>query len=580
MNLTKYFRPDREELKKTEAYELYVRGERYKSQINLYEVVNQNYRYYEGNQWKGVQVGNLSALVFNIIRSIGRYKVATILMNDTKAIFSPMDAGTDSPQGQVADLLTRYMETVWENLKLDWQSRKGLKHAYITGDLIAYVYYDEAEGREVYEEIDNVNFYPGDVNSPDVQRQPWVIVVCRRPVTEVRDEAMRNGLSQEEAALIVSDTKSDRQAGDGARNEMDDGGAGGPGGMCNVYIKFWKDKQTGTVHCSKSTETVDFMPDTDLMLRRYPFAHMQWEEKKGEFHGQSDVEYMIQNQKALNLIQSMSMTSMRYFGYPKMVYNQAAFGQKPPSNAIGAALSVVSCDDVRKMVNYLTPPPMSGDTYKVFDEILSVTKDLNGANDAALGNVNPEQASGVAITATINQVSMPLDEQRMQYYNFVEDLALVFADMWATQNRELSVRYQDEDGNQAEAALTPEQLAQVQLKVKIDVGATNRWTEGLVTQSLNNMLEGGHIDFETFVELVPKSSGIPKEQLLQKIRRQKEEAAMMQQAAGTGTMQPGAAGPQRGSQQYIEELLAELTPGEQAAVSQQPEILESVMLGQ
>lgn len=571
-----YYKPDVLTLRRSEPYELYLRGRDHKDKINLYSNVAQCYRFYEGDQWAGVDLGNLNALVFNIIRSIGRYKVSQVLMNDTKVLFSCAE-NRDPVMQEAAEQLTQYTATLWERLKLDWQARRGLTHAYITGDLISYVYLDE-NGEERYEEIDSVNFYPGNVNEQDIQAQPYIVVVCRRPVADVRDEAAQNGLSEEEIELIVSDEETMWQASDGAKRELD------PSGMCNCYLKFWKDKRTDTVWMKKSTQAVDYLPDTDTLGKRYRFAHMVWEEKKGEFHGIGDVQYLIPNQKAINMIQSMNMTNLRYFGFPKMIYNKSAFNSQEPNNAIGSMIGVAgNADDVRKAVSYLTPPALSGDTYKVFGDMLSVTKDMNGANDAALGNINPEQASGAAIAATVQQSAMPLENQRQQFYNYVEDLALNFADLWVTGNRDRVLRYQDDDGNDVVEFLTGEQLRQLRLSVRIDVGATNRWTEGLVTQALNNMLAGKYIDFETFVKLVPRSSGIPKEQLLEYVREQREaaqqaQAAQMQTPGGEIQTNGDTAMPQRNSGEYVTELLQALSPEEQQAVQENPELLEQVLM--
>ena len=99
---------------------------------------------------------------------------------------------------------------------------------------------------------------------------------------------------------------------------------------------------------------------------------------------------------------------------------------------VGSAIEVMDTPaaKVTDHVAYLHPSPMSADAKNLTDEMISQTRDLAGAGDAALGQINPEQASGSAIIAVRDQAALPLNEQIAEYKQFCEDVAAIWFDLW------------------------------------------------------------------------------------------------------------------------------------------------------
>ena len=203
------------------------------------------------------------------------------MQNDTKVVYS---AGNADPTTKEATAkLTKYAEHLWEKLKMDFNNENVLKDGAISGDGFSY-FWDDSKQEICIELIDSTNIFPSNPNADNIQAdQDYIELSFRRSVESVRREAEYYKVSQDLIDNIVSDTETQYQAGDSAKIELDDNS------MCIVLMKFWKDPKTNTIHCKKSTKTVNLFEDEDTLLERYPIAMFSWETVKNSFHGVSDV---------------------------------------------------------------------------------------------------------------------------------------------------------------------------------------------------------------------------------------------------------------------------------------------------
>ena len=129
------------------------------------------------------------------------------------------------------------------------------------------------------EEIDKNNIYYGNENESDIQQQPYILVVQRKPVREVRDMARDyrdrnlNNLTEQQIEGIISDMEFWEQPGSEKRIEE-------ISPMCLVIKMFERDEE-GKVWVSESTRTAEIMRAQSTECELYPFAHFVWEEEKG-----------------------------------------------------------------------------------------------------------------------------------------------------------------------------------------------------------------------------------------------------------------------------------------------------------
>ena len=501
----------------TTVWEQYQRGVEYKNRIKLYNEVDEGFRYYQGDQWKGVDTKGLPRPVFNIIKPVINYRVSNVLSADTKIVYKSDNVlSEDAPiLNEVAEKLTLYAGQLYERLKMDYLSDTILKDSAITGNGCLYFYYDTNAKEVVADVVDITNIYPQNPNNASIQEQESIIIAFRRSVESVREEAKANGVK--DVDIIAADTDNTELAGDKAKIEVENND------MCIVLLKMWKDKKTGTVWFKKSVKEFDIIKDTDLGLKYYPVALMTWENQKNCFFGVSDIRNLIPNQRYVNAIAAMIMYATTYTAFPTMVYDHTVVDT--PTNELGKAIGVnASGQSIRNVIDFITPGQISPDAFNMFNTTMQLTKELMGANDGALGNIDPEQASGKSILAVAEQSAIPLESIKRRFYNFIEDVAIIWADMWrnySVDGKKISIA--NEDGTTDNYEITAEAFDKLMLSVKIDVGATNRYSELAVMQTLDNLLMNQMIPFEWWVQLQPSSSGLPKAKLMEFLKQQKQE---------------------------------------------------------
>lgn len=498
----------------TTAWQEYQRGIEFKRKIDYYNTVDENYRYFQGDQWGDTQSEGLPTPVFNVIKPVILYKVSMIMQNETKIMYSTENsADKDYPHlNQVTQLLSQYSETLWDKLKMDYNNEMLLQEGALTGNGFAYFYIDDSTGEIKTEIIDGTNIYPANPNVPSVEAQPYVTIAFRRSVAEIREESKLFGFK--ETDLITSDNDTKEIAGDAGKIEIEDSD------MCIVLLKMWKDKKTGTVHYSKSTRACEYIKDVDLKIKRYPLAMFTWENKKNCFFGLSDVTGLIPNQDYINTIAAMIMASTTFTAFPKMVYNEDYV--ENPNNQIGVAIGVNGSNmPINDVISYISPTSTSTDVFNMFDRTIDLTRDLMGANENALGDIDVSSTSGKAILAVLEQTARPLESIKRRFYNYLEDVAMIWAELWrVTSDKAKAITVKDENGESKVYYISAKAFQKLMLNTRIEIGPSNRWSQVTMLKTLENLLTGGYIPFEWYVKLLPDNSGIPRERLLELIASQ------------------------------------------------------------
>ncbi|MBR0277303.1 MAG: hypothetical protein IJQ50_02435 [Clostridia bacterium] len=503
----------------TNIWQEYENGVEFKRKIDYYNTVDENYRYFQGEQWGNTESEGLPTPVFNVIKPVVRYKVSTIMQNDTKIRYmSENSTDLDYPYlNEVTSLLSDYSETLWERLKMDFNNEMLLQEGAITGNGFSYFYLDENTNEINIELVDGTNIYPANPNIPSIEEQRYITIAFRRSCEEVREEAKKAGFKDIE--LIVPDTETKNLAGKEGKIEIRDSD------MCIVLLKMWRDKKTDTIHYAKSTKSCVYIEDEDLKIRRYPIAMMTWENKKNCFFGVSDVTGLIPNQDYINTIAAMIMASTTFTAFPKMVYNEDYVDN--PNNSVGVAIGVNGSNmPISDIISYISPQSTSSDVFNMFDRTIDLTKDLMGANDNALGDIDVSTTSGRAILAVLEQTSLPLESIKRRFYNYLEDIALIWAEFWRCgSDKAKAVTVKGENGNDRVYYISSKAFKKLMLNTRIEIGPSTRWSEITLLKTLENLLSGGYISFEWYINLLPENSGIPKMKILELMEKAKREQA-------------------------------------------------------
>lgn len=537
--------------------EEYKRGTDFKNHFGargMYEQNRINERFYAGDQWHGASVGNDRPLVrYNVIKRIGEYKQAVIGASPVAVNFSAdgvpntvdiaervrriREHVANNPVGGLAEVpfigndviptteevnlvmsaMSDYFRVQSERLQFDDKKERVLRNAYNSGTGVLYTYWDSQARTGLYademrrtpitgdiacEVLDIENVYFGDPTNDDVQAQPFIIVANRQTVDSVRREAKANGISDEEIARITADDSTEYMAG-----EL--GADGDKNGVAKVtvltkFYKEWNDVGTAyTVKAVKVTDKVTVRPPWDTGLHRYPFAVYLWERRRNCAYGDSEVTYLIPNQIAINRMITASVWAVMVMGMPIMVVDGDAV-TGPVTNEPGQIITVNGVEgDVRQVAGFLNPPQFSPAFSDNVEQMIAQTLTQSGANNAALGDVRPDNAS--AIIAVREAATMPLTMQKNRFYTFVEDVARIWADYWIAHYGHRALKVVEETGTWY-MPFDGERYRDLLIATRVDVGTSNLWSEAQSIATLDNLFDRNVLDVEQYLSRLPRGT--------------------------------------------------------------------------
>ena len=488
----------------TLAWQRYEAGRMYNNSLtpNQYSLVNTNVEFFAGNQWLHLpQTAAMSRLpkpVFNIIKRIASLFVASLTSSGITIQFEPLTyydgENLSDPESNAAAYATAEVQNILEKCKIEYRAREALFDGAQTGDYCAHFYWDadalpyggafgNHRGEIRMELVDGINVMFGNPNTPDVSRQPYILLVGRDTVenlrAEYRQHNKKDGLWAEH--MIQPDRDYAEQAGVGGKTELmniDD-----ISGKC-LYVYMYErktreedliDPKTGqpvmetvvdakgdpvqakdasgkpiinpdgtpvykrrkarrrvtTVHVTKATKSCVIYEDIDTGLDRYPIAWGNWEKQKNQYHGRSLVTGIIPNQIFTNTMLAMVMRHLQLMGFPKTVYNADLISQW--SNEVGQAIGVRGLQpgqSISQVATNLQPANMSEHIIAAIDRVVALTKECLGATDVQMGNVKPDNTSALMVMQTNAEV--PLENIRAGLYEWVEDIGAILLDMMGT----------------------------------------------------------------------------------------------------------------------------------------------------
>lgn len=490
----------------TKTWLQYEAGRAYKRRIGLYETVRRNERFYRGDQWYGSDCGDLPRPVFNIVRRVADYLTSSISPGKISVYYTGdklpyiKDRAMLERIGKALDAMNTNAAYRWEKCKMDSKIYKMISDAAISGDGVVYCYWDdtaesfgEYSGDICTEVIDNVNLFLADVNRADIQSQEYVILSGRDSVGRLRREAARYGVDRKDIARIASDEPLERYS-DLAYPELE----GDDEAKATYLIKFWR--EDGYVCFEKSTREC-VIRRVKTLCRLYPVAYFNWYPTKNSFHGTSPVTDMIPNQKYINRSYAMVMKHLGDTAFSKVIYDKTRIPEW--SNEVGEAIAAMGAANVSDAVSVVGVGKLADGYLDFLSNVMSVTKELSNATDAALGNVTPTNTS--AILAVQEASKIPLRLVRSAFYQCIEDIANIWADMTcACCPSDRMMPMLREDGSVTSDRIDLDVLRDEVLKAKVEVVDISNYSSSITLSILDKLLDGGHITAEQYVKRLPK----------------------------------------------------------------------------
>ncbi|MEH7480244.1 hypothetical protein V7157_03860 [Neobacillus drentensis] len=511
----------------------YTEGLQYKKQMGYLSKWAEAERFKAGDQWAKPteKTKNLPRPVLNIIKQIENHKTSSVMNENIKMIFSASEVADEgSPEFETADLYTRYADTTWEEVKQQELNEEALECASNVGTGIWHYYYDVSknggtklkyQGKICGEIIDPVNYFPGNPQNRNVQQQPYNIITYRDLVSNVREEAKNNGVSPEFVSMIKGDSDTQDQAYDLAKKELS------KSDKVTVLVKYWKEK--GTVHFIKVASGLVIKPKTNMRLKLYPLIVMQWERRKQSIFGKGDTEELIPNQKSLNFIIAMQILSAQLTGFPKVIVDKTQV-QHQITNTPGEIIHVNGTEgSVGNAIQYLNPASISSSSFNLVDSLLSKTKEISGANESALGENVGSQLNASAIMMLQKASSVPLEAIKRRFYQAMEDVGNVWADMWKVYyNTDRLIAIKNNEGKLESRVFNGERNKDIDMTLKVDIGASSSYSETLMMTSLDKLFDMQQITLEQYLQYAPNNVIPFKDRLLKSIQQQQEEEAQQQ----------------------------------------------------
>ena len=492
---------------RTRAWTLYETGRDYNCQLNpnQYSLVRTNTEFFIGNQWLNLPdtpaMRALPKPTFNILKRVASLFIASLTGSAFRLKVEPLFDASDT----AAAFADTELSNLLEKFHFEYRIRDALFDGAQTGDYCAHFWFDpearpyggagafqDYRGEIQMELVDGINVMFGNPADCRVERQPWILLVGRDRVENLRREAKRyrkaGGVEE-----IVAD-------------EDDDSA---------LYVLLYT-KVKETVHVTKTTREAVIYDDIDTGLSVYPVAWGNWERQRNQYHGRALVTGLIPNQIFINTLFATAMRHIQLMAFPRVVYNADLISAW--TNEVGQAIGVRGLQpgqNVASVAGTIPASEMSAQIFTLIDKTMAYTKECLGVSDVQLGNASPNNKSALALLQTNAEVS--LENIRAGLHEWLEDIGRILLDMMGTcyGTRPVVTR---RDGETAVTDFDFREFKHLWLTLRADVGSATVYNETAVLQTLDELRRDGFLTAVQYLERVPDRLFPRKAELLDELR--------------------------------------------------------------
>ena len=577
---------------RSEAWRRYEAGRDYNCRLNpsQYNLVETNTEFFIGNQWLHLPdtpaMRALPKPTFNILKRVAGLFIASLTSSAVRVRVEPL---RDVPEsGGASEIADAEIANLLEKFHFEYRIRDALFDGAQSGDYCAHFWFDPAakpyrgngafkdyRGEIRMELVDGINVMFGNPNERDAERQPYILLVGRDSVENLRREAERyrnapDGVSADGihgaggihadgiggAALYaesgdMSVTLSGEESGDMPVILPDNETADFPGiggklelsgdndGKALYVLMYYKGerlteipgpdgnpvtRRETTVYVTKATRDAVIYEGIDTGLSVYPVAWGNWEKQRNQYHGRALVTGLIPNQIFINTLFATAMRHIQLMAFPRTVYNADLISSW--TNEVGQAIGIRGLQpgqDVMSVARTLPASEMSAQIFTLIDKAMSYTKECLGVADVQLGNAKPENTSALMLLQT--NAEIPLENIRAGLHEWMENIGRILLDMMGTYYGKRPVVARD--GSMTEYDFRA--FKDLWLNVRVDVGAAATFSEIALTNTLDELRRDGLLTAVQYLERVPERLFPRKAELLDELRR-KESQPMETQA--------------------------------------------------
>lgn len=526
-----------------EIWSEYEKLNDYLTKNDIFNIVKKNEEFYDGRQWGDLNPSTIPKPTMNRLQRIGKYQISMLSSNDVGISMKSLMASEE--ENKMLSIISDEVKDIIEQGKFIESARLMIRYAFVDGASYAMQSFDTdfetgqpSKGRIENEIVDCTRMLFGNPYSDKIQKQPYIIVVLRQYVGQVQQEAKELGLGEDKIEEIKAEQDSNYD------EDYDNK-------LCTVLIKFYRKKHTDvieksivdengnivvekeektkeTIFFTKCTKNVCLIPETNLGYTRYPISRFGWDNRKNSYLFDSPITSNIVNQVFVNKMYSFAHKYAEKTGFPTKLVDVAKINAKDLEDNFEIGLANI--DLLGKYLDYSKAPDFSNQIIQLIDKTESEMENNMGVNDAALGNVKPENTS--AIIALQETASVPLEIQRQNFYEMWEDTVRNVIDIMVASYG--SRTFFDKKTNDP-VTINFDELEGLNYRLNIDIGSSAQYSEIAQINTLNSLLQNGQIDLLTFLNVCPDKFVPGKEELKKYAEDQKkiQEAMAKQQTEPT-----------------------------------------------
>lgn len=524
-------------MERNKFWDRYVKGIDYIQKKQLITETNKNWNFYAGRQWEGINSGGEELPFLNFIKPTIKHKVSTVSQNNMVANYSDVEGNED--MAPIYDRFNARFSADWERSNMDMELWATMKDSAVTGDGVQYYGTDNVADMQ---RLPCTAVLYGDESISNIQLQPYIIIHQRLPINVVRAEAKKNKIPEEEIQQIVPDQETENLVGN--RDEVaEDRLSPNSKVTCIIHME----RKDGVIHVAKCTRSVIYEPEHPIAatkrdgtqlrgLTLYPLVKISWEDYPNDARGLSEVKQLIPNQLEINKTLARRSLIIKMTAYPRIAYDENVVTNPESLEKVGEPIAVSSggVQSINQAIAYLNPAQSNSDPKNYADDLLSITQELSGSGETAMGNINPNRVAASAIIAIRDQAALPLNEQVAKMKTFVEDLAKLWIEMWLVyEPNGFSVKMTKTDeatGMEYEVIeqVTKKDMDMLKPNIRIDTSPDNPWTKEAEQNWLDSVLEKQYITFEEYIDASPENGIVPKNKMETLIEKRKALAAAQQ----------------------------------------------------
>ena len=516
----------------TELWQLFERGKDHNNVRNLKANCEAAYRFYEGDQWHGLDVEKPQENIFqNFIEPTVTHKLANVCMNEMAVVFE----GDDE---EICRLITDTVGDLMKKIRIHQAGWEAVEAALVSGN--GYVFFPcgdicisgaKVRGHKTpWQLIDSPCIFFGDEQTDDIQSQPYIIIYERKNVEDVRRMAAGNKIPEEEIEKIRRDEELDLLVTTDTEEELQAGV-----GKCSSII--FMEKREGKLHVARSTKHVIYEPLHPLCgsnelgeaapvgMDMYPLAGIIFGRKKNSSRGRGAVLPMISNQIEYNKNLVRMAATVKNTAFPKVAYARDMIDNPESLSEVGAMIAVDSgqgMNEVSRAVGYIQPTGISADAMHLNSILKDGTRELMNAGQAVTGEIDPEKASGSAIIAMRDQAAIPLNKLQSAFKRLYADMGMILFHYLIAYNP--AGLQAGEEGR----LLTQQELQEADVSINVEVTSIAPYSVFARDAALEKLLQAGAITFEEYVAALDENSTVPKKILSEILAKRGEAQAVAQ----------------------------------------------------